>query len=65
MSRSHYSVVQQKNVIIYAALSHINLIQTLKILTHENNYRQRHNRKVPVTYFYLYIKSWKNYGNLI
>ena len=39
MVRSYYSMVRQKLGVIYAVLSHIHMIQMLKILTLKNMYK--------------------------
>ena len=58
MAHSHYSMVRQKVGIIYAALSHIHPIQTLKILTLKDMYAD--SQHMITSYKLLYfIKSWK------
>ena len=58
MKQSHNSMVRQKLGIIYVTLSHIHLIQILKILTLKNMYDD--SQHMIISYILMYgIKAWK------
>ena len=60
MSCYHYGMVQHKLNIIYDALIHIHLIQTLNVVNVENQLLTiSYQESNSVVYFYIYIKACK------